>query len=195
MRVASASDSKVILVGEPSVGKTSIIQQYNLQVFEQGAESTIGASFIAKMVETKEGTVQINIWDTAGQERYRSLIPLYSRNAIAGVIVVDVTNKVSFEKVENWLSILKSNCSPNCRVYIVANKCDLEITAPIAELEKWAKEHDFPFFRTSARDYASVSRVFERIGEDIAKSGTVKEDPPLPPPQLLTRKADEKKCC
>jgi small GTP-binding protein len=68
MKPIGVADSKVILVGEPSVGKTSIIQQYNLRSFEEEAEATIGASFAAKNVETSHGEVQIHIWDTAGQD-------------------------------------------------------------------------------------------------------------------------------
>ena len=170
MRMQSVNESKVILVGDPSVGKTSIIQQYNNRQFEIDSESTVGASFISKYVATEKGEAQLHIWDTAGQERYRSLIPMYSRNACAALMVVDVTNKASFDSKETWANTIKTNCLPNCKVYVIANKMDLEPNIPIDELERWAEDQGFQFFKTSAKEFDSVERVFVKVANDIIES-------------------------
>ncbi|OHS93850.1 Ras-related protein Rab-5B [Tritrichomonas foetus] len=194
MRMQSASESKVILVGEPSVGKTSIIQQYHNRVFESDAESTVGASFVSKSVKTDKGDVQLHIWDTAGQERYRSLIPMYSRNACAAILVVDIQNMASFETKDTWINILKSNCLPSCKIYIVANKIDLEPTIPLDELGRWAMTEEYTFFKTSAKDYNSVEIVFQKIAIDILEGEQVKIVQNQPGSVDLNEQ-QKKKCC
>jgi small GTP-binding protein len=171
MKALGLSDSKVILVGDPAVGKTSIIQQYNVQKFEDDAEATIGASFVTKVITTPLGSVQIHIWDTAGQERYRSLIPMYSRNAVAALLVIDVANRSSYDHMEMWLSVIQTNCPPSCRVYCVANKMDLQCAIPLAEFEKWCQEKSFPLFKTSAKQFDTVAPLFQTVAEDILRSG------------------------
>jgi small GTP-binding protein len=169
MRGLGLADSKVILVGDPSVGKTSIIQQYNMRQFDEEGEATIGASFVSKLIDTSHGPVQVHIWDTAGQERYRGLIPMYSRNAVASLLVVDVTNPKSYENLEMWLSIVQANCARDCQTYVVANKTDLDPVIPLDKLEEWATARSFPFFRTSAKDYKSVAVVFEAVAEQVGQ--------------------------
>lgn len=173
MKMNNANESKVILVGDPSVGKTSLIQQYNRRIFEIDSESTVGASFVNQLVKTDKGDVALHIWDTAGQERYRSLIPMYSRNAIAALLVIDITKLDSFQSRDAWVSILRTNCLPQCRIYVAANKIDLEKTnlqVPLTDLREWCKQHEFPMFLTSAKDYQSIDAVFRKISIDIIES-------------------------
>ncbi|OHT08005.1 small GTP-binding protein [Tritrichomonas foetus] len=178
MKMMNATESKVILVGEPSVGKTSLISQFNNKVFESESESTVGASFVSKAVNASTGPVQLHIWDTAGQERYRSLIPMYSRNSTAAILVIDTTNIASYTTKENWIEVLKNNCPPSCRVYVCANKIDLDCVIPVNELQTWAENANYHFFKTSAKDFASVEAVFKAIAEDIIQNdqGRLKEE-------------------
>jgi small GTP-binding protein len=192
MKGLGLSDSKVILVGDPSVGKTSIIQQYNNRQFEEDAEATIGASFVSKYVDTSLGGVQIHIWDTAGQERYRSLIPMYSRNAMSAILVLDVSSQSSYDHLEMWLSIIQSHCPPSCKVYIVANKMDLEPRIPLAELKKWAEAKGYPLFQTSAKEFQTVAPVFGAVAEDILRAGKPQTEPVGT--ELTVRPAD-RGCC
>jgi small GTP-binding protein len=182
--------AKVILVGDAFVGKTSIIQQYATHAFDPACEPTIGASFIARRVETVYGTIEIQIWDTAGQERFRSLIPMYSRNATACLLVLDLSNLVSYEHLEMWLGIVQENCSPHCHVYVVGNKSDLSTVVPIPELEQWCKSHNFDFFRTSAQEYETVARIFETVAVDAARNQ--KTDPSVP---HILEDAGQGGCC
>jgi small GTP-binding protein len=161
-------DTKVIIVGDASVGKTSILSQFNHQSFTPDTEATVGAMFLAKQVPTSHGPVSLLMWDTAGQERYRSLIPMYSRNASAAIIVVDVTNQSSFDSIEEWFRLLKENCPPTARFYVVANKMDLPIEIDLGKLERFAKKQNCPFFKVSAMRFESVEPIFVQIAEDFA---------------------------
>jgi small GTP-binding protein len=189
-----SSYSKIIFIGDPSVGKTSIIQQYHLRSFDEEADSTIGASFIAKSLETSHGIIQMHIWDTAGQERYRSLIPMYSRNAVAAVVVIDVTQPSSFETINVWVEIVKSNCAPDCKIYVAANKFDLPPTIQIAELESWCIAQSFPLFKTSAKRHDTIEPLFLRIGEDMINPGLTKSGD-FVPRVLADAPTQDRGCC
>jgi Ras-related protein Rab-7A len=90
-------------LGDCSVGKTSIIQNYIRKSISQVYKPTIGADFHSKKIEIKEGNenknVTLQIWDTAGQERFQSLGVAFYRGAEACVLVYDITNAKSFENL------------------------------------------------------------------------------------------------
>ena len=164
-------ESKVIFVGNPCAGKTSLIQQYANHVFAEKTESTVAASYNTIRIETNSGHfITLNLWDTAGQERYRSLIPMYSRNASAALIVTDLSSDMGFESVEEWLKVIKENCPPNCKIYCVGNKTDLQPAFPIENLKSWAESNGFPFFLTSAKNRETVIPVFVKIADDLINS-------------------------
>lgn len=192
----NASESKVILVGDPSVGKTSLIQQYNRRIFEAESESTVGASFVSQVVKTEKGDVTLHIWDTAGQERYRSLIPMYSRNAIAALLVIDITKFDSYQSRELWINILTENCLPQCKIYVAANKIDLEkidLQIPLNDLKSWCDSNGFPLFLTSAKDFQSIDVVFRQISNDIIEIKKLLNDKPQN--SLEENDAPKSQCC
>ncbi|ORY86072.1 ras family-domain-containing protein [Leucosporidium creatinivorum] len=89
------SSRKLVLLGESAVGKSSLVLQFVKQQFDDYRESTIGAAFLTQTVPVQQGFIKFEIWDTAGQERYKSLAPMYYRNAHAAVVVYDITSSVS----------------------------------------------------------------------------------------------------
>ena len=164
-------ESKVIIVGNPGAGKTSIIQQYTNKIFDNNTESTVAASYNSIKIKAKNGEmITLNLWDTAGQEKYRSLIPMYSRNASAALLVTDLSNKTSFETIEEWLHIIKESCPSSCKIYCVGNKTDLEPAFPIDNLKSWAETNKYPLFLTSAKDRETIVPVFTKIADDLASS-------------------------
>ncbi|KAJ1894844.1 GTP-binding protein of the rab/ypt, partial [Kickxella alabastrina] len=95
---------KVVLLGESAVGKSSLVTRFARNHFDQYKESTIGAAFLTKEVTLDDNiTANLHIWDTAGQERYKSLAPMYYRNAAAAVVVYDITQRESFGKAKAWV--------------------------------------------------------------------------------------------
>ncbi|KAH3762476.1 RAB GTPase protein A3 [Pelomyxa schiedti] len=97
---------KVVLLGDPSAGKTSIVTRLTSNAFIPEIPSTIGATYQVHNVAVDGCIVKLEIWDTAGQERYRSLTPMYMRGAHAGVIVYDITSPPSFDSVSRWIEDL-----------------------------------------------------------------------------------------
>ena len=76
---------KIVLLGDSGVGKSSIAQRYVTDTFRAHGESTIGASFMSKMIVNNGSPCKCQIWDTAGQEKYHSLAPMYYRGAAAAI--------------------------------------------------------------------------------------------------------------
>ena len=94
---------KIVILGDMGVGKTCMSVRYAYGKFSNAHDPTIGGCFLRKNEELDEVTVKFEIWDTAGQERYHSLAQMYYKNAIAAVVVFDVTSRDSFEKCQKWV--------------------------------------------------------------------------------------------
>ena len=86
---------KFVLVGDSAVGKSSIANRYISNDFYEFQEPTIGAAFMSKKLNIDDKEIKLEIWDTAGQERYRSLAPMYYRNASVAIVVYDITKASS----------------------------------------------------------------------------------------------------
>ncbi|KAJ3880604.1 P-loop containing nucleoside triphosphate hydrolase protein [Lentinula edodes] len=119
-------DSKIVIMGNSGVGKTSLLHRYTQNKFDpKNTTSTSGAFFVTKKVYVKGLKVRLQLWDTAGQERFRSMAPMYYRGANAALVLYDITNASTFEDVRGWLEELKKNCPPELIIYIVGSKADL----------------------------------------------------------------------
>lgn len=160
---------KLVLLGGSAVGKSSIVQRFVKNSFDEFRESTIGAAFLTQSIEINEPEniiVKFEIWDTAGQERYRSLASMYYRNAQAAIIVYDITQTDSLEKAKYWIRELqKQTVSSNIIIALVGNKLDLksERTVSYESANSLASELGLLYFEVSAKTGESVSELFESI--------------------------------
>ncbi|KAF8351232.1 P-loop containing nucleoside triphosphate hydrolase protein [Amanita rubescens] len=132
-------DSKIVIMGNSGVGKTSLLQRYTQNKFDpKNTTSTSGAFFVTKKVYVNGVKVRLQLWDTAGQERFRSMAPMYYRGANAALILYDITNVSTFNDIRGWLQELKKNCPPELLIYIVGAKADLigqrQVTSDLARL-------------------------------------------------------------
>ena len=122
---------KIVILGASAVGKTSIILRYLSNRFRETSDSTIGAAYSSKLFTNKDGTKEkIELWDTAGQERYKSLVPMYYREAHGALIVYDITDKHSIKEAHNWVNEFKTKGPNNIKIVIVGNKYDLVDECP-----------------------------------------------------------------
>merc|ERR1712023_610028 len=121
---------KVIILGDSSVGKTSLMNQYVNKKFNTQYKATIGADFLTKEVSLEERVVTMQIWDTAGQERFQSLGVAFYRGADCCVLVYDVNVAKTFENLDNWRDEFLIQASPrdpdNFPFVVLGNKIDLE---------------------------------------------------------------------
>jgi len=162
-------DLKLVLLGQPGVGKTCLVYRYLYNTFGETI-STIGASFAMKKVEDAGRPCNLGIWDTAGQERFDSLSSFYCRGARAAIICYDVTDRASFESLQTkWIRKVTDEAEAGCHICLVGTKLDL-VQAGVAtravkleEVEALAAKHHGHVFETSAKQGAGVGDIFSCI--------------------------------
>eukprot|EP00908_Phaeocystis_cordata_P008270 Transcript_18930.p2 GENE.Transcript_18930~~Transcript_18930.p2 ORF type:complete len:234 (-),score=41.77 Transcript_18930:1207-1908(-) len=118
-------DLKLVLLGQPGVGKTCLVYRYLYNTFGETI-STIGASFAMKKVEANGRACNLGIWDTAGQERFDSLSSFYCRGARAAIICFDLTDRSSFDSIQaKWIKKVADEAENGCHICLVGTKADL----------------------------------------------------------------------
>merc|ERR1719228_2887836 len=117
--------------------------------------------------------VKLAIWDTAGQERFRTLTPSYYRGAQGAILVYDVASRVSFNKIEDWLTELETYSTNHDLIkMLVGNKCDKEAERMVSreEGQKCARKYQMMFIEASAKTKEGVQTAFEELVEKIIQT-------------------------
>ena len=168
---------KIVLIGEASVGKTSIIYQFIDKIFQEDLQSTIGGTFNSKSIKCNNNkTLNLEIWDTAGQERYRCVTKMFYKEADVAILVYDITSKSSFEELKNyWVEQVLEASPKNIMLVIVANKSDLIDNEQVDEEEarNYAKKVNADFFVISAKENNSVNELFKSIAKKYSGANSV----------------------
>ena len=153
---------KLIFLGDQSVGKSCILNRFLNDTFIEDYQATIGLDFQSKSVQIDNQDINLLLYDTAGQEKFRSLIPMYTRDANIILLVYDISNRESFNHLSDWLKDLTNINFDEVILAIVANKIDLsgkrEVT--LEEGKKFAEEHNFVFQEISAKTGIGFSELF-----------------------------------
>ena len=163
---------QILILGDSSVGKTSLISRYANGIFKEEYLATVGLDYYNKQDTINNLNVLVKLWDTAGQERFKSLTPNYFRNAEGVVIVFDVTNLETFENLKYWISSIKSNLGEKniiIPIIIIGNKIDMDDMRDInkEEADKFAKENNYKYFEASAKTGQGVDEAFREIVNQI----------------------------
>jgi small GTP-binding protein len=162
--------SRVVAVGDSSVGKTSILTALMGDTFNPYEQNTVGANWHLHTEDIQGERIELQIWDTAGQERYRSLGPLYYRNAVVAIAVYDVTNRESFDSLPGWIDAFRAVAGANGGVFVVGNKIDLEDKRqiPFDQASEWARSRQYEFYETSAKTEDGVKDLFRSVAAQVA---------------------------
>lgn len=160
---------RVVMVGETSVGKTSIIHRFINGSPLLQVRNTTGAVHHQKNIDVNGVRLSLEIWDTAGQERYRALGPVYYRNSNAAIAVFDVTSRETMESLEDWVKAYRSTSEYDF-VVIVGNKIDLECEdkVDIEEAVEFGKTIGADCFFTSAVTGFGIDEVFNKVASYLA---------------------------
>lgn len=118
---------KIVVCGQPLVGKTSLLKRLTKKTFNPNEPSTVGSEYIHFDYSLPENNqeVHLQIWDTAGEEKYRSLAPLYFRNSNGALLVFDQTSRETFESLNDWIDIYKESNGDDALFFVIGNKSDL----------------------------------------------------------------------
>ncbi len=132
---------KIVLVGECSVGKTALTQRLVYDMYQKRMNATIGVDYSTKIFKMNDTSrVKLQMWDTAGQENFISLIRTYYKDVAGAIIVYDVCDRRTFDRVKFWYSELKKNSGEDYPILIVGNKIDGLRVVNNYEGQKLAKE-------------------------------------------------------
>ena len=152
---------KIVFIGNPSTGKTSLLNRIVNDKFLPDYDSTIGVDFFTKTIYYNESIFKIQLWDSAGQEKYRSLIPSYIRGASLIILVYDLSWRESFEAIKNWLGFVNQYANRDLiKLVLVGNKLDLERKVKTEEGQKLAEKEGMILFETSAKTAEGVINMF-----------------------------------
>ncbi|EIW84884.1 GTP binding protein [Coniophora puteana RWD-64-598 SS2] len=157
--------TKIVLLGDQSVGKTSLITRFMYDTFDNTYQATIGIDFLSKTMYLEDRTVRLQLWDTAGQERFRSLIPSYIRDSSVAIVVFDITNRQSFLSTTKWIEDVRSERGNDVIIVLVGNKADLSDKRQVTLEEATTKstEMNIMFMETSAKAGHNVKSLFKKI--------------------------------
>lgn len=170
---------KLLAIGDLNTGKTSILRRYVYKTYDDTTESTIGMDIATKYVKVQEIKWSIQFWDIAGQERFIGLTRTYYKNALAAIVVFDITQKISLQNAKMWKKDVDDKVflpnGDNIPAILLANKWDLIEQKPSLrkfddqELDMFCKENGFlGWFSTSAKSGKNVKKAMQFIiGETV----------------------------
>ena len=171
---------QLLIIGDSSVGKTSLITRYANGTFKEEYLATVGLDYFTKVEEINNQTIQVKLWDTAGQERFKSLTQNYFRNAQGVLLTFDVTNTESFDNLKDWINSIKKNMEGNnvfIPLIIIGNKIDMEDSREIQkeDAQKFATENKYKYFETSAKTGEGVDDAIRDLVIQVLSSKQANE--------------------
>ena len=198
---------KIIVLGNSGVGKSYLSIQAARHTFAENYFATVGVEFFTMNIKYENKIIKLQIWDTCGQEIYRSLISNFYRNSSLAVIVYSIVDTSSFDSIDQWLKELKSNSSPDIKIFLIGNKLDLEDQRVVSTEQGKMIQNDYNldlFVESSARDGKNTEYIFVeaakllyndyvkyKIGNPLI--GKTKSTNKLKKNE--NNKKDKKKCC
>ncbi len=157
---------KFVIIGETQVGKTSLINQYLNNQFEGDYLMTIGNDKTTKEITIDEKKVTLEIWDTIGHETLRAANKIFMKNTNIALMVYDITNRDSFDNLNQFYKEFISNNTENKMIIgVTANKSDLYENAEVTkeEGEDYANKIKASFFESTATDHENVENIFNEL--------------------------------
>ena len=157
---------KVIMIGDLAVGKTSILNRFIKNEFNNSYTSTIGVEFSAKnIIIDNINECRLKIWDTSGEERFRSITKQYFKDTQGAFLIFDLTKKSTFDKLNVWLEDLNDNAPENVSIILVGNKMDIKDRKIYLsdDAKKFALKNKMPYIEVSAKEGTNVVYLFETL--------------------------------
>ena len=176
MMAAKKVSKKIVVLGDPAVGKTSLIRRFVINAFDDKYLTTIGAKIVKKEVQLRSGGAKpdidatLMIWDVAGQKTLGNVKQAYYRGSEGAMIVCDITRRETLLSTIDWIKTLMQ-VTGEIPVVLLANKCDLMDKALFGEKEmsEVSKKLNAPFMMTSAKDGRNVGEAFQNIAESMVE--------------------------
>ena len=165
---------QLLIIGDSTVGKTSILSRYTNGIFNSNYLATVGLDNFTKDEVIDNKIIRIKIWDTAGQERFKSLTQGFFRNAQGIMIVYDVTNEQTYVNLKYWIQSIKTHMGSEIEkipVIIIGNKIDSEEReVKFEEAELFGKEQNYAYFETSAKTGHNIDEAIRHLVKEVVNN-------------------------
>ena len=155
--------TKIIIIGEQAVGKSSLISRYCNGEFDFNMIGTAGVDFRKKILKIESNIVNLIIFDTAGQQRYRSITKYFYQGCKGVILVFDTSELITFTNLKDWLQTIQQNTDIGIQILLVANKIDLPRQVSTEQGKSFAEEVNLSIIETSAKTGFNVEKAFETL--------------------------------
>jgi len=183
----------IVILGEKAVGKTMICSRFLGLEFREEHLTTVGIEKMTKTIKIDNGgEIKLKLWDTAGQERFRAISLKNVRYSQAAVVVFDLTEEASFQKVKDWLKDIRDN-EPSIPIALFGNKSDLKDKRVVKQkdIDILCENEQLEYFETSAKDNVGISEGFAKA----ASLGFKVFGDVVRGKKINIKKNKEKSCC
>lgn len=162
---------KIMVLGEPAVGKTSLIRRFVENRFTEDYLSTIGVDFLKKNVKYDDAEVTLVLWDVAGQAKYANFKRHYYQGANFFIIVCDVTRKLTYLSISRWLKDAQIILGEAVNFTIFANKVDLVDQREVEDYEDYKNAEGLvEIIETSAKTGHNVDASFIKLAKFLVEN-------------------------
>ncbi len=165
---------KVMLVGDASVGKTSLTLRYISGFFLEDLKLTIGVDFYSKTTKFKDLKVKLQIWDFGGEERFRFLLSQYTKGANGAFFLFDITNSITLDHLPEWTQIIREHAG-DIPIMLIGSKKDLEEFRAVStdEGNTACKKYNLSsFVELSSKTGENVEKAFEYMTKMLIEKAT-----------------------
>ncbi|KAK8880857.1 hypothetical protein M9Y10_003555 [Tritrichomonas musculus] len=196
--------AKIILMGDPNVGKTCLVAGIVSGEFRENYQPTVGVQFINCNMFINGTKLTCQIWDLAGQEAYSTVSLHYCRGADIVLFCFSLADKTSFQRINNWKAKLLDSTSNYAAFFLVGCKSDLPSVIRDEEIKAYCEENQMEYFKTSAKTKMNTKQLMERVGLYAAFHVHHKKESittpkisidPQPDENVKTEKGKKKGCC
>jgi small GTP-binding protein len=187
---------KILILGNSSVGKSSIVVRYTENKFYTTYLATIGVDFVKKVLNINDQEIILQIWDSAGQEKYNAITKQYYNRTDGILVVFDLSSRTTFNGVMNWLEEIELSNASGMPIVILGNKCDLEEKeVSKEEAIEFAQSKGFPYYETSALEGINVNEAFMDVVLKIIENKNKNAKNDKPTFGISVGQTKKEKCC
>ena len=188
---------KLLVLGDLSVGKSSFIYKFIEDKFNTDSIPTTGLDLKTADLLINNKKVRVQLWDTVGQEKYKSITQNLILRVQGIIILFDITNKDSFNNLNEWIKTVREQVGNNLAILLVGNKCDLEENRLVFKEEAniFAKNEKIKYIETSCKTGENIIKAIDYICEKIINSFTLKNDLSFSLDSSSLIVAKRKNCC
>jgi len=162
--MSSSKYYEYIIIGPPSVGKTSIMLRYTENVFLNKIYNTMGIDLKNKIVESPFGKTHVAIWDTAGQERYNAITTNFLRYGNCIFLCFSLASKQSFDECKSYVDKINEHGKADAIVYLVGTFLDMKehcLNINCEVIKEFAKEHNYKYYEVSSKTGEGIKQLFD----------------------------------